>query len=183
MLYKRILKPGERPPKGAAFPTLLSNVTIEFNMETALGDPVLTHGQILNTTMLQFPLMNSMPGVQKSILTMLKNERSLFIMGPKLIGNATNLVSHPWLKFDVTLCQFCDWNSTDSRGLFEGSPLLKSLPPPPKPDPGESEEQHREKESDQLISNLEVKARRHTRAVLRFGLAHASANYQAVYAP
>eukprot|EP00920_Eleutheroschizon_duboscqi_P033317 GHVT01080273.1.p1 GENE.GHVT01080273.1~~GHVT01080273.1.p1 ORF type:complete len:184 (+),score=15.00 GHVT01080273.1:1628-2179(+) len=64
MLYKRILKPGERPPKGAAFPTLLSNVTIEFNMETALGDPVLTHGQILNTTMLQFPLVSVRTSVQ-----------------------------------------------------------------------------------------------------------------------
>ncbi|KAF8821598.1 hypothetical protein IE077_001819 [Cardiosporidium cionae] len=110
-ILKKVLQKGET----SHFPTLKSNVTIEFSISLLTGEIVTTHTEC-NVSMLEFPLASASKGMQTLLMTMKRLEKSAFVISPHLhklsnfpVDKAT-IGEKDWLRFEILMCNIMDSN-------------------------------------------------------------------------
>lgn len=97
-----------------------SNVTIEFNIYDTYSDNVILNNKKTNSTMLEFPLIDSHHIIQKCLLTMKKLEKAIFYIKNNLLfhsftsnDNPINkddrniydvIINEEWIKMELYLC-------------------------------------------------------------------------------
>ncbi|PHJ17434.1 hypothetical protein CSUI_008744, partial [Cystoisospora suis] len=124
-VLKRMIEGGE----GDLYPSPQTNVTIEFSMHTLSGLKLLDHTSF-NTTMMEFPFSNAMPGMQIALASMRKLERSVFLLSPEVS-------LPPDLSIDLLPPEYL--HALSPQGEKEGKHRRlghiqeKIYPPPPSP--------------------------------------------------
>ncbi|PFH38448.1 hypothetical protein BESB_007900 [Besnoitia besnoiti] len=78
----RILKRRIEGGEGDLYPSARTNVTIEFSLHTLSGYKIADNRDF-NTTMMEFPFENAMPGMQIALASMRKLERAVFLLSPE----------------------------------------------------------------------------------------------------
>ncbi|KYF46381.1 hypothetical protein TGPRC2_274150 [Toxoplasma gondii TgCatPRC2] len=79
----RILKRQIEGGEGTLYPNPQTNVTVEFSLHTLSGFKI-ADTRALNTTMMEFPFADAMPGMQIALASMRKLERSVFLLSPEM---------------------------------------------------------------------------------------------------
>ncbi|KEP67096.1 UNVERIFIED_CONTAM: hypothetical protein HHA_274150 [Hammondia hammondi] len=79
----RILKRQIEGGEGTLYPSPQTNVTVEFSLHTLSGFKI-ADTRALNTTMMEFPFADAMPGMQIALASMRKLERSVFLLSPEM---------------------------------------------------------------------------------------------------
>ncbi|CBZ53572.1 conserved hypothetical protein [Neospora caninum Liverpool] len=111
----RILKRQIEGGEGALYPSPQMNVTIEFSLHTLSGFKI-ADTRALNTTMMEFPFADAMPGMQIALASMRKLERSVFLLSPEM-----------GLPFDFSVDLELDKREDDRRQQTHDEDLPPSL--------------------------------------------------------